>query len=124
MHDPPRTIDDWPPPATVRPALRRARRRYRRQRVPARPRLAEPTSCLGLFPRRDLVALVLASYWPLPAAALRWIAEARAARARRRQRLGRRTADVVRRVLAEELPPALPLLLSRLEGRRDRGQAS
>jgi hypothetical protein len=90
--------------------LRAARRRYNPAPY-ARPALDDATSYVGLFTLSDLSTLARVGYWPLPPRALEWIAERPRTRKRRRRRLERRVADVVRAVLAEELPEALDVIL-------------
>ncbi|MBX7104509.1 MAG: hypothetical protein K1X57_10545 [Gemmataceae bacterium] len=55
-----------PMPRQVRDILRKARRRYRELPVTHRPALDNPTTALVLFLRRELTALALSGYWPLP----------------------------------------------------------
>jgi hypothetical protein len=78
-----------------------------------RPSLHDPRSYIGLFLSRDLLALMLSSYWPLPSRALAWLAEPPAARTRRRERRERGLAAVVREVLAADLPEAVAYLTRR-----------
>jgi hypothetical protein len=55
----------------------------------------------------DLITLAKSSYWPLPQKALDWIAESPADRARRQKRMARRMGNIIRNVLATELPEAI-----------------
>ncbi len=104
------TLPPWPPPVHVRPALRRARRRLHALRPSCRPSLSDPSSCLGLFPPLDLLALAQSGCWPLPSLALGWLGEPPAERARRRKRREQRIAAVVREVMVAELPEAINYL--------------
>jgi hypothetical protein len=100
----------WPPPRSVHPALRAARRRYQVASPVSRPVLTQPQNCLVLFTLGELIALARARYWPLPELALAWIAEPPRSRRRRRRRWIVRVEEIVRRVMVEDLPAAVRLL--------------
>jgi hypothetical protein len=56
--------------------LARARRRYLAAPLTARPNLDDPTSYVGLFPLRDLLALARCCRWPLSAADISYLRRA------------------------------------------------
>jgi hypothetical protein len=92
----------WPPPAHVRPVLRRARR-WLHALVP----LERPADLQAILTAAEAQTLAKCGAYPLVPSVLAWIAEPPAIRVRRRRRRERRIAAVVRKVLAAELPEAL-----------------
>jgi hypothetical protein len=109
----------WPPPKSVQPALRAARRRYQVASPVSRPALTQPKNCLVLFSLGELIALAKARYWPLPGPVLAWITEPPRSRRRRRRRWIARVEEIVRRVMVEDLPATFRLLM----GDRRNGQS-
>jgi hypothetical protein len=103
----------WPPPMSLRPALRAARRRYHKARPEDRPALDYPPSCIGLFPLRDLLTLARPGCWPLPPRARHYIAEAPPKRTRRRRRRDQRMSEIARDVMTADLAAAVAVLTRR-----------
>jgi hypothetical protein len=97
----------WPPPAAVRWVLRATRARYHSAPLVNRPSLRCSKSWVGLLTLHDMLKLQACAYWPLPAGALAWIGEPPRERARRHRRQERHIVDVVRDVLAVDLPEAV-----------------
>jgi hypothetical protein len=100
----------WPPPLVLQRVLAAARRRYHHEPLVQRPSLHDPQNCVGLFALPDLLTLAKCGYWPLSAQALAWLTRSPSERARRRRRLDRRIAAVVREIMAADLPAALDVI--------------
>ncbi len=105
------TIPSWSPPVHIRSVLCRAGRRYHQLAPVQRPALHDPRACVELFDLSDLITRAQHGFWPLPQEALAWIAASRADRAHRWRRTARRMENIIRHVLADELPEALAAVM-------------
>jgi hypothetical protein len=76
-----------------------------------------PTDLHAILTASEAQALAKRGAYPLPPAALAWLGEPPATRARARLRRERRIAAAVRDVLTAELPEAVALLLEGRTGR-------
>ncbi len=111
-----RPQSSWPPPPPVLRVLAAARLRYHRTPQTSRPSLSQPHNAITLFPRGDQEILMRSNYWPLSERAIRFLGRTPAERRRSRGRFERRVAEVVREVLAADLPAAVAFLLRRRPG--------
>jgi len=105
----------WPPPAAVRPTLRRVRAALHQLPRVEWPALHHPPSALVLFYLPELVRLARFGLWPLPPRYLRWLRLPPGEASSRQRRVRRRVEMIARDLLVTEGPELIEAVVADLD---------